>query len=147
VEENNNLNTDIGGGDIDEKQFEKILSMVRLIKGISQLDGANGEMNGESENGEDVTSPDDVQALNVLNAALPYLDYKFRKPVGIMVKLIEMNRILSSFETLSLGTGKSDAERKRQMLLAVRDELDSKKQQMLDIFMRVMEIREIAKNM
>jgi hypothetical protein len=64
-----------------------------------------------------------------------------------MVKLIEMNRILSSFETLSLGTGKSDAERKRQMLLAVRDELDSKKQQMLDIFMRVMEIREIAKNM
>jgi hypothetical protein len=48
---------------------------------------------------------------------------------------------------MSMGEGEDDASRKRKMLLAVREELDEKKRGMLDIFMRIMEIREISRGL
>jgi hypothetical protein len=126
----------------DVAQMEKIISMVRLIKGLSDM-----ETKIENNEEEKPAYSEEVQALNALNAAVPYLDYKLRKPVGIMVKLIEMNRLINNFEVMSMGEGEDDASRKRKMLLAVREELDEKKRGMLDIFMRIMEIREISRGL
>jgi hypothetical protein len=139
MEENENIAEESG---FDVAQMEKIISMVRLIKGLSDMEN---KIDGNEE--EKPTYSEEVQALNALNAAVPYLDYKLRKPVGIMVKLIEMNRLINNFEVMSMGEGEDDASRKRKMLLAVREELDEKKRGMLDIFMRIMEIREISRGL
>jgi hypothetical protein len=139
MEENENIAEESG---FDVAQMEKIISMVRLIKGLSDMET---KIDGNEE--EKPAYSEEVQALNALNAAVPYLDYKLRKPVGIMVKLIEMNRLINNFEVMSMGEGEDDASRKRKMLLAVREELDEKKRGMLDIFMRIMEIREISRGL
>jgi hypothetical protein len=143
MEENESVATNIAEeSGFDVAQMEKIISMVRLIKGLSDMET---KIDGNEE--EKPTYSEEVQALNAINAAVPYLDYKLRKPVGIMVKLIEMNRLINNFEVMSMGEGEDDASRKRKMLLAVREELDEKKRGMLDIFMRIMEIREISKGL
>jgi hypothetical protein len=123
----------------DTAQIEKVISMVKLIKGLSDING--GEVHNDENT--DISSSDELQALNALNAAVPYLDYKFRKPVGMMVKLIEMNRLMNSFEVMSVGGEGEAKERKKRMLLAIRPELDAKKQRMLDVFVRLIEIRDI----
>lgn len=146
MEENESKEGRESGEGFDTAQLERIMSVVRLVKGLSEAEADAHTSNAQLQPA--VSPSDEIQAINAINAAIPYLDYNYRKPIGILVKMIEMNRIINSYETMTLSNdGGSSNDRKKRMLMAIRPELDTKKQRMLDIFIRVMEIKDIMEVM
>lgn len=81
---------------------------------------------------------------NMLMAAIPFLDQEYQRDLYVVVRLMEMRRMLTggvlqarSRDTLPLSV------RRRQMLSAIRPCLSQREQTRLDTLMRVMDAREI----
>lgn len=131
---------------MEENNFdiEKIMNMVKVIQAAT-APAESAENNDASEN--EFTEPKEgTPAINTIKAAIPYLDTKYQKNIGIMVKLIEIDRLINNFQAMSIG-GDNDGTRKIKMLQAVKPQLDIKKQKMIDIFVRVMEIKSIMEGL
>ena len=116
--------------------IEKIMNMVKVIQAISSTDSEPKE-----ENQEAIKEDKEVSAIDTIKAAIPYLDTKFQKNIGVFVKVMELNRLLNNFQAMNICS--NDKERRIKMLQAVKPELDYKKQKLLDVFVRVIEIKDI----
>lgn len=140
MEENNNMN-------IDPSQIEKILSVMRLMNNMSNI-SENSEPK-ESVNlpsNEIVEKMDGNTALRRIKEAIPFLDMPYQKNIGLMVKLMEIDRLVNNFRTMSVS-GDNNIGIKKQMLMAIRPELDNRKQKMVDVFVKVMEITDIVEGL
>lgn len=82
-------------------------------------------------------------AIRSIKAAIPYLDYKYQKNMGIIVKLMEMDRLINHYTVLAAQSGE---DKSREMLLAVKNELPEKSRPAADLLMKIMELMEITKN-
>jgi hypothetical protein len=121
--------------------IEKIMNVVNIVKNISQNNPQNNEMDETKEPESNIVS----SPLNTIKAAIPYLDEKYQKNIGIMVKLIEIDRLVNNFQAMSIEDG--DNKRPIKMLQAVKPQLDIKKQKIVDIFVRVIEIKELMEGL
>lgn len=132
----------------DNFDIEKIMNVVKTIQAAASVPekSEKAQNEGSQEIKESFEQNNTTPAINSIKAAIPYLDIKYQKNLGIIVKLIEIERLLNNFQAMSLG-GDNDKERKIKMLQAVKPELDLKKQKVLDIFIRVMEIKDILEDM
>lgn len=154
MEENNNIN-------IDPSQIEKILSVMKLVNNMNNISNdSNNANNGEYESdastekvesknlpsNEIVQKMDGNTALIRIKEAIPFLDMPYQKNIGLMVKLMEMEKLVNNFKTMSVS-GDNNNKLKKQMLMAIRPELDGRKRQMVDVFVKVMEISDIVEGL
>lgn len=138
MEENNNMN-------IDPSQIEKILSVMKLM---NNMNNSNAEQTEEKNlpSNEIVEKMDGNTALRKIKEAIPFLDMPYQKNIGLMVKLMEIEKLVSNFRTMSVSSGNQNGI-KKQMLMAIRPELDTRKQKMVDVFVKVMEITDIVEGL
>lgn len=131
----------------DNFDIEKIMNVVKTIQAVSSpIEDVNTENEIKKVINDDFEHKNTTPAINSIKAAIPYLDTKYQKNLGVMIKIIEIERLLNNFQAMSIG-GENNKERKIKMLQAVKTELDLKKQKVLDIFIRVMEIKDILEDM
>lgn len=131
----------------DNFDIEKIMNVVKTIQAVSSpIEDVNTENENKKVINDDFEHKNTTPAINSIKAAIPYLDTKYQKNLGVMIKIIEIERLLNNFQAMSIG-GENNKERKIKMLQAVKTELDLKKQKVLDIFIRVMEIKDILEDM
>ena len=81
---------------------------------------------------------------NMLMAAIPFLDQEYQRDLYVVVRLMEMRRMLTGgvLQARSRDT-LPPSVRRRQMLSAIRPCLSQREQARLDTLMRVMDAREI----
>ena len=135
---------------IDPNQIEKILSVVKLINNMNSINNKsdNDEVT-ESKNlpsDEVVEKMDGGTALKRIKEAIPFLDMPYQRNIGLMVKIMEIDKLVNNFRAMSVS-GEHNNKLKRQMLMAIRPELDNRKQKMVDVFVRVMEIGDIMEGL
>ena len=77
-------------------------------------------------------------------AAIPFLDQEYQRDLYVVVRLMEMRRMLTGgvLQARSRDT-LPPSVRRRQMLSAIRPCLSQREQTRLDTLMRVMDAREI----
>lgn len=81
---------------------------------------------------------------NMISAAIPFLDQEYQRDLYIVVRLMEMRRMLSGGLLEARGKQEqSPAYRRRQMLGAMRPYLLQEEKNQLDTIVKVMELREI----
>lgn len=87
-----------------------------------------------------------VKEINVLNAAIPFLDKGYQKSLFMVIKLLEMSRI-SKMDTISMQSiaepNKDSGLRKNEMLMAIRPYLDGNEQKDIDVILKALEMKDI----
>lgn len=137
MEENNNMN-------IDPSQIEKILNVMKIVNNIN-----NSNENIENKNlpsTEVVEAMDGTTALKRIKDAIPFLDMPYQRNIGLIVKFMEIEKLVNNFKAMSVS-GNRDNGIKKQMLMAIRPELDDRKKKMVDVFVKVMEITDIMEGL
>ena len=81
---------------------------------------------------------------NMISAAIPFLDREYQKNLYLVVRLMEMRRVLFS-EPIEARERQELPSflRRRQMLGAVRPYLPHEEKEQLDMVLKIMDIREI----
>ena len=135
---------------IDPNQIVKILSVVKLMNNMNSINNKsdNDEVT-ESKNlpsNEVVEKMDGGTALKRIKEAIPFLDMPYQRNIGLMIKIMEIDKLVNNFRAMSVS-GENNNRLKRQMLMAIRPELDNRKQKMVDVFVRVMEIGDIMEGL
>lgn len=135
---------------IDPGQIEKILSVVKLMNNMNSMNNKNDndEFTGNRNlpGNEVVEKMDGATALKRIKEAIPFLEMPYQRNIGLMVKIMEIDKLVNNFRAMSVS-GENNNKLKRQMLMAIRPELDSRKQKMVDVFVRVMEITDIMEGL
>jgi|GEM_PF-1835644 len=89
---------------------------------------------------EDINTP----AIKTIKSALPYLDYKYQRNIGVAVKLIEIQRILDKYSSAVMNMEITKNENwRRDMILAIRPHMEEEKRQMIDMLINFMDIKAI----
>ena len=89
---------------------------------------------------------DESTALKKIKDVLPFIEMPYQKNIGLMVKLMEIDKLVNNFRAMSIS-GEDNLNMKRKMLMAIKPELDLRKQKLIDIFVRVMEISDIVEGL
>lgn len=146
----------------DIEQLGKIINAVKTAKMLgdaiqsTQEDGAE-QVHTKTDEPAAALTPAPIPALTLcdfdkelqspairsIKAAIPYLDYKYQKNMGIIVKLMEMDRLVNHYTVLAAQSGE---DKSREMLIAVKNELPEKSRPAADLLMKIMELMEITKN-
>ena len=138
MEENNNLN-------IDPSQIEKILSVMKLVNNMNSVNNQDNTTSNTTGT-EIVEKMDGTTALNKIKDAIPFLDMPYQKNLGLIVKLMEIDKLVNNFRVMS-ASGTPDNGIKKKMLLAIKPELDTRKQKMVDVFVKVMVITDLVEGL
>lgn len=123
---------------MDENNFdiEKIMNVINVFNSLNK---PKDEIAGQTEQKEDIHN--EFSALSTIKAAVPYLNEKYQKSIGIMIKIMEIERLVNNFQAMSLG--ENDIDRQIKMLNAIKPEIDQRKQKIIDVLIRVIEINNI----
>lgn len=137
----------------DIEQIGKIINAVKTAKMLGEV----MQSGNEETNVQEITLPVEQSketgmcafdkelqspAIRSIKAAIPYLDYKYQKNMGIIVKLMEMDRLVNHYTVLAAQSGE---DKSREMLLAVKNELPEQSRSAADLLMKIMEIKDITK--
>lgn len=141
----------------DMDGMENMLQMIKMVSLISNTMKPNLEISNQtteiSKNfsgeefikhvsyfEEDVNTP----AIKTIKSALPYLDYKYQRNIGVALKLIEIQRILDKYSSAveNMDITKNENWRK-DMILAIRPHMEEEKRRMIDMLINLMEIKAI----
>lgn len=151
--EGNNKEADDKDSNTNMDSMMKMVQMFKLMNTVSpkqkhknEEERDNKEFLYEDFNKHVTYFEDDINipAINTIKSALPYLDYKYQKNIGIAVKFIEIQRILDKYSsaTINMDLTKSKYWR-RDMILAIRPHMDEDKKKMIDTIVKFMDIKEI----
>lgn len=130
----------------DIEQIGKIVQTAKLLGGLMQSGNEQPQSEGETEvtDGKNSLAFDEElqsPAIRSIKAAIPYLDYKYQKNMGIVVKLMELDRLINHYTVIAAQSGSDNG---KAMLTAVKNELPEQVKPAADLLMKIMEIREIA---
>lgn len=90
------------------------------------------------------TQPWEEKNENMILAAIPFLDLEYQQGIYVMVRLMELRRVLDG--GLLVTRNKDEllpAVRRRHMLAAVRPYLSSVEQSQLDNLLKMMDVKQI----
>lgn len=83
---------------------------------------------------------------NMIFAAIPFLDREYQRDLYVIVRLMEMRRVLSGEMLEARGRQEeSPALRRRKLLGAVRPYLEQEQRRQLDTIVKIMDVREILR--
>lgn len=128
------------------------LRMMERIERLRRLFG-----NTETQKSQDIqakeasvpTSPfGTTQGESILSAAIPFLDMDFQKNIFVVVRLMELRRVMdgNQLEGSQLEAREKQEDpvfRRHNMLRAIRPFLQVEQKQQIDSMLKIMEIREI----
>lgn len=128
------------------EQIGKIVQTAKLLGGLMQSGNEQPQSESETEVTEGKNSlafDEELQspAIRSIKAAIPYLDYKYQKNMGIVVKLMELDRLINHYTVIAAQSGSDNS---KAMLTAVKNELPEQVKPAADLLVKIMEIREIA---
>lgn len=131
---------------------EQISRMMNMIKMVQMLNNENKPYEKEipkTDNKNDMTVEEHIEptkqtndGIKTIEKAIPFIDPKYQKNIEIMVKIMELQKVINSFSAITIQS-KNPQEQSKKMLMAIKPELDNKKQKMLDLFVKVIEIKTI----
>lgn len=160
MSEDNNIEN--SNNEMDFGQMEKMMNMVKMVKSFADSGMLNSllpQQENKKESAENLTVAvkeepkvysvpfdDELQTptIKTIKAAIPYLDFKYQRNIGIIVKLIEMDRLFKKYSDLEISSQSIDKDAKRKMLNAIRPQLDQRNQQVMDMFFKFIEIKNIV---
>ena len=125
------------------EQGKDALQMIRRMERLKRLMGTPAPAPVEDKKEEtDLFARSRNESM--ISAAIPFLDWEYQKNLYVIVRLMEMRRVLSG-DLLEIR-GKQGEEphlRRRKMLHAVRPYLAEGEKQQLDTIMKMMDMRAI----
>ncbi len=148
---------------MDIEKIKKAYEMATKFKEIMTRTEPVEDKNEESNNFERISQNDDTRsisaqgfspdyfnsftdtpALQSIKAALPYLEFKYRRNLAIFIKLIEIQRLLDAYGNAvsSIQTG-SGGDFRRAILQCMRPYLSDSNRRMLDSMLKIMDIRNL----
>lgn len=158
--ENNNENKKDENSD---EQFKKMIKMAQMMKVISEINNENNiekESQKQEKKDEIVVAKkekyymqpfdNDLQtpAIRTIKAAIPHLEYKYQKNMGILVKVIELDNLLKKYKNMTVEVqGTTNTDWKKGMLLSIKPQMDYKKQQMIEMLIKFIDLKEIMENL
>ena len=158
-------------------KLRQIMDMARMMQAFGQLgaDQDSGQNSSEdiSDTGENETSHSSADTrgrsalsgfyddpiltpeLVAIKSAIPHIERKYQRPLGMLVKLVEMRRLMELYEPEADMRAQSASEkdtgyseRRRNMLGAIRANItDEKTRTQIDILQKAMDISELLKKL
>lgn len=129
-------------------QGQDALKMLQRMERLKRLMGSPAQMPAEKNTETRIEKKEDLfvrnRSENMISAAIPFLDWEYQKDLYIVVRLMEMRRMLSG--GLLEARGKQEqppAYRRRQMLGAMRPYLLQEERNQLDTIVKMMDLKEI----
>lgn len=126
---------------MEENRKTELMQLAGRLERLRRLMGQDTPQEGSQTV---PTAEEEEKQENILLAAIPFLDQEYQRDLYVVVRLMEMRRVLTggvlqarSRDALPI------AVRRRQMLSAIRPCLSQREQTRLDTLMRVMDAREI----
>lgn len=88
-------------------------------------------------------------ALKSIKSAIPYLEYKYQKNLGIWVKLVELQKLMEmySHQAVSMQGTEQGRDWRRGMLQAIRPHMEEEKQYQIDMLLKCLDMRDIMSMM
>ncbi len=130
--------------------FGKMGNWFQLAQLFSQT------MAGSKNNNTSVIAQPDIdtainsQEMNILKAAIPYLDYRMQKQMAIIIKLMELQKTFELYkdpdsfvEVSALNKGDRN---KSEMLNSIKHYCSDKNKNMIDIIQTMMNLNALIKN-
>ena len=127
-------------------QGQDALKMIQRMERLKRLMGtplpAQKQTEAEPEVQENTFGRN--RSENMISAAIPFLDREYQRDLYIVVRLMEMRRMLSGgLLEVREKQEQPTAYRRRQMLGAMRPYLLQNERSQLDTLVKVLELREI----
>lgn len=131
-----------GGNTMEENRKTELLGLAGRLERLRRLMGQ--DMPQTAQQPVPTSAEDGEKQEKILMAAIPFLDQEYQRDLYVVVRLMEMRRMLTGgvLQARSRDT-LPPAVRRRQMLSAIRPCLSQSEQMRLDTLMRVMDAREI----
>lgn len=86
---------------------------------------------------------DESTALRTIKAALPFLDLKYQRNLGILVKFIEMDNLLKKYKNMTVEAQSTNVDWRRGMLNSIKQQIEPKKQKIIDFMITAMDMKDI----
>lgn len=133
------------------EQIGKVMNMIKLFQTINSDNKQENETETPEDNNIESISIEENKTnindgLKTIEKAIPYLEPKYQKNMEIMVRVMELQKIINSFTVVSAASVNTE-ENGKKMLMAIKPELDDKKQKMLDLFVKVIEMKNIMEGL
>ncbi|MCD7854476.1 MAG: hypothetical protein LUG66_02540 [Clostridiales bacterium] len=123
--------------------LERLAGLAKIINGFKAAEKSRENINKETVSAAyDFDKELDTPAIKTIKAAIPYIDRRYRRELGVMVKLIEIDRLLNGFrETGAMSLEKSGGN--MEMLRAIVPNLPKENRQMGETLVKLLEIKSI----
>lgn len=127
---------------MEENRKTELLGLAGRLERLRRLMGQ--DMPQTAQQPVPTSAEDGEKQEKILMAAIPFLDQEYQRDLYVVVRLMEMRRMLTGgvLQARSRDT-LPPSVRRRQMLSAIRPCLSQGEQTRLDTLMRVMDAREI----
>ena len=111
----------------DKKDIVKLL---RLVKAI-------GKSNEQRKN---PVSENKNPTIRSLKAALPYFEIDQQRNMAVIIKVMEINEMLSQYRRLAQGNTKYEADFNKALIMALREQVSDEQKKFIDMFVKIFEI-------
>lgn len=120
------------------------MQMLSRLERLRRLMGGSSPIEQTEPSMEATSVFDETKGERMLFAAIPFLDQEYQKDLYVVVRLMQMRRVLegSALEVRSRRE-ESPALRRRKMLSAIRPCLSEEEGRNLELILKVMEVRQI----
>lgn len=120
------------------------LQMLRRVERLRRLMGGSPPTEQTEPPAEGTSVFDETKGERMLFAAIPFLDQEYQKELYVVVRLMQMRRVLegSALEARSRREENPNL-RRRKMLSAIRPCLSEEEGRNLELILKVMEVRQI----
>lgn len=86
----------------------------------------------------------DSPALKSMKAALPYIEFKYRRQLGVFIKLVEIQKLLDVCGDTAVMIGDyTGTDWRRGMLLSMRPHMAEDKKGLIDMLLKLMDMKTI----
>lgn len=129
----------------------KMMEIMEMIQGLQQPPAPS--TGGAAVDGVKLYDEDSqVPGLKAIKSAIPYLEPRYRKNLGLMIKLIEIHKLIETYGYSAMHTHGGPAVTggngwRREMLAALRPHVAPEKQRITDLLIKCMDMRDIIRKM
>lgn len=120
--------------------LERLAGLAKIINGLKAAEQTKEPVKKREKESYDLRL--DTPALKTIKAAIPYIDRRYRRELGIMVKLIEIDRLLNGFKGANAMSLESKGDN-MAMLRAIVPNLPSENRRMGETLVKLLEIKSI----
>ncbi len=141
VEQAMSLSRLFGKGDQANDNAQMVNQMMDMYKALRSF---QSDITKPTESVSETVFDDEINtpAIKSIKAAIPYLEPRYQKNVGLMIKLIEIQRLIEVYSNRAVALN-DGVNWKRGMLTAIRPHVVGEKQALIDKLIKVMDMKEL----